>query len=705
METFGKYQLLRRIGAGGMAEVFLAKEPLAGGLAKILVIKKIHPQLAETPQFRQMFEDEAKIGVNLNHPNIVQTFSYGQIGPTFFLAMEYVEGVDLLRLLNTALEAGQRIPFGLTAYLGQQVAKGLDYAHRRVDEYGEAVGIVHRDISPQNILVSWDGMVKLVDFGIARARHVKESVGVVKGKFAYMSPEQASGKPVDARSDLFSMGIVLWELAASQSLFGNLNGKHALAAIRTGNFRRPEEVDASVPPGLSEIIMRALTVRMDDRYQTARDMHRALGKFFFELSAKEGQIFESGAMASFMARVVPRERAPASAEPARLSLSVPVGTQRPRAATNPAVLSTARPIVVIEGELAGMSSLRRSVGDSRAREVLLDFLRVTEHVAYKHGAHPERIDERGFAYVVGLAGGKGRAAQDGQDGVVGPRAEVAVEEALRGFNDVPVGVRQVGDLGVAVEVEEDKILLLLAVNAGGERRRPEQPGGEDPAVRVDGKGEGGAAGVANAVGDEGRGVEGGVDVTWIERTDQRGHRGADGNAVVAAVRVGGDRPDRPGEKRAVKRGAVPRDDELGLGRGNFAEVRGRRLDGVLPRLQGDGERGEVGLRGDETGVAHPGEVESLVQGAGQRVLRAGGRGAGEGQQAEGGGNRGEGGSDVKAARGQTAGHRQGATLRGPSPRAKGKMSGLMGCFGVGAQTVRRRSGRKRRQPGLDRMTG
>src|SRR5436305_9796520 len=219
VEAFGKYQLVRRLGAGGMAEVFLAREPLAQGLAKILVIKKIHPSLAETPQFRQMFEDEAKVAVNLNHPNIVQTFSYGQIGATYYLVMEHVEGVDLLKLLNASVEAGQRIPFGLAAYLGQQVAKALDYAHRKTDEIGEPLGIVHRDISPQNVLVSWDGMVKLVDFGIARARHVREDDGVVKGKFAYMSPEQASGTPVDARSDIFSMGILLWELCCQRSLF------------------------------------------------------------------------------------------------------------------------------------------------------------------------------------------------------------------------------------------------------------------------------------------------------------------------------------------------------------------------------------------------------------------------------------------------------------------------------------------------------
>ena len=424
MEHFGKYELVRRIGAGGMAEVFLAKEPLAGGLSKVLVIKKVHPQLAESKQFRQMFEDEAKVTVNLNHPNIVQTFGYGQIDSTFFLTMEHVEGVDLLRLLNASLEAKQRIPHGLGAYLGQQVAKGLDYAHRRTDEYGEALGIVHRDISPQNILVSWDGMVKLVDFGIARARHVKEVEGVVKGKFAYMSPEQAAGEPVDARSDIFSMGIVLWEIATSRTLFGTMKGKQALTAIRAGQIPRPRSVDTTVPAGFEDIIMRALAVRPDDRYTTARDLHRALGTFFFELSAKEGQIFESGAMAAFMARVFPRVRN----APAEDTGAAPRRAAPPLVPPSSAELSSARAVVVVEGELAGMSALRRTVGDGRAREVLLDFLRVTEHIAYKHGALAERVDERGFSYIVGLSG-------DAEDAPLRAiRLALALIEALDGIS-------------------------------------------------------------------------------------------------------------------------------------------------------------------------------------------------------------------------------------------------------------------------------
>ncbi|MEO6951785.1 MAG: protein kinase [Polyangia bacterium] len=456
MDHFGKYELVRRLGAGGMAEVFLAKEPLAGGLSKVLVIKKVHAQLAESKQFRQMFEDEAKVTVNLNHPNIVQTFGYGQHDSTFYLTMEHVEGVDLLRLLNASLEAGQRIPYGLGAYLGQQIAKGLDYAHRRTDEYGEALGIVHRDISPQNILVSWDGMVKLVDFGIARARHVKEVEGVVKGKFAYMSPEQAAGEPVDARSDIFSMGIVLWEVATSRTLFGGMKGKQALTAIRAGQIPRPRSVEPTVPAGFEDIIMRALAVRPDDRYTTARDLHRALGTFFFELSAKEGQIFESGAMAAFMARVVPRVRNPPAEHP-----SAAPKKPAPPPETS-AELSSARPVVIVEGELAGMSALRRTVGDSRAREVLLDFLRVTEHIAYKHGANAERVDERGFSYVVGLSG-------DSEDAPLRAiRLALALIEALDGISrdlhpplQVAIGVQRGSALVAGLNVSAPRLEYQL----------------------------------------------------------------------------------------------------------------------------------------------------------------------------------------------------------------------------------------------------
>ena len=193
MEQFGKYALVRKIGTGGMAEVYLARTSVAQGLNKTLVIKKIHTAYARSRQFVTMFVDEAKIALGLNHPNIIQVFDFGAVGDTYFLAMEYVEGLDLLRVLQEAAKARVRLPYGISAYIVQQLAKGLDYAHRKTDEFGEPLGIVHRDISPQNILISWDGAVKIVDFGIARARDVHEETGVIKGKFAYMSPEQARG--------------------------------------------------------------------------------------------------------------------------------------------------------------------------------------------------------------------------------------------------------------------------------------------------------------------------------------------------------------------------------------------------------------------------------------------------------------------------------------------------------------------------------
>jgi eukaryotic-like serine/threonine-protein kinase len=240
MEQFGKYQLIRKIGTGGMAEVFLARTMVAQGLAKTLVIKKIHGAYARSRQFVTMFVDEAKIALGLNHPNIIQVFDFGAVGDTYFLAMEYVEGLDLLRLLQEAAKSRVRLPYGISAYIVQQVAKGLDYAHRKADEFGQPFGIVHRDISPQNILLSWDGGVKIVDFGIARARDVHEEQGVIKGKFAYMSPEQARGDAVDCRSDVFAAGIVLYELVCARPLF-HAKGKEALEMVKSGAIPRPRD--------------------------------------------------------------------------------------------------------------------------------------------------------------------------------------------------------------------------------------------------------------------------------------------------------------------------------------------------------------------------------------------------------------------------------------------------------------------------------
>ncbi|HEY6179826.1 MAG TPA: serine/threonine-protein kinase, partial [Kofleriaceae bacterium] len=314
MEQFGKYTLIRKIGTGGMAEVFLARTPVAQGLNKTLVIKKIHTAYARSRQFVAMFVDEAKIALGLNHPNIAQVFDFGAVADTYFLAMEHVEGIDLLCLLQEAARARQRVPYGVSAYIVQQLAKGLDYAHRKTDEFGEPLGIVHRDVSPQNILLSWDGSVKIVDFGIARARDVHEEEGVIKGKYAYMSPEQARGEPVDCRSDVFAAGIVLFELACARPLFHG-KGKEALEMVKSGTIPRPRDFAADLPEALERIILRALAFHRGDRFATARDLQHELGRFQLAWGNKLGALIDSGALAQTLAQLVPGERAHAPRPP------------------------------------------------------------------------------------------------------------------------------------------------------------------------------------------------------------------------------------------------------------------------------------------------------------------------------------------------------------------------------------------------------
>ncbi len=425
MEQYGKYQLLRRIGRGGMAEVFLAKSSVAQGLAKTLVIKKIHPAFAKSNQFTAMFKDEAKIALGLNHPGIVQVFDFGMHGTTFFLAMEYVEGMDLLRLMQETARAQVPFPFGLSAYVVQQVSKALDYAHRKTDEFGEPLGIVHRDISPQNVLVSWDGGVKIVDFGIARARDIHEDAGVIKGKFAYMSPEQARGEPVDRRSDVFSAGIVLFELVCGRTLFPG-KGKEVLERVKSGAIPRPRDLNPDVPDELETTLLKALAFHRDDRYQTARDFQNALGRFLFRFAdANDGPI-DSARLAQYVARVVPAERRK-PAVPPPTAPSVPGARSAPPEAPSlempsidspdrdddgsapmtpppvaPSEVRERKHVFVLEGQPTGIESLRRRLGTHGARGTLHEFIAMARDIAYKHHAHVHHIDEDGFTFVVGL---------------------------------------------------------------------------------------------------------------------------------------------------------------------------------------------------------------------------------------------------------------------------------------------------------------
>ena len=280
-EAFGKYYLLDRVAVGGMAEVFRAKSFGHSGFEKVVVIKRILERFAEDPDFVEMFIDEAKLSVQLTHPNIGQIYDFGKIGTNFFIAMEAIDGKDLKTLLRRLAERGERMPVGAACSVAHQVSRGLDYAHTRSDHMGLPLNIVHRDISPSNVLLSYDGHVKIVDFGIAHAdsANSQSEAGVLKGKYSYMSPEQASGLPVDNRSDIFSTGICLWEMLTGNRLFRRQTDIETLEAIKAAQVPLPSSYNPEVPPELDEICLIALGRNPEIRFQTAAELQRALGDF------------------------------------------------------------------------------------------------------------------------------------------------------------------------------------------------------------------------------------------------------------------------------------------------------------------------------------------------------------------------------------------------------------------------------------------
>ncbi len=280
-EAFGKYYLLDRVAVGGMAEVFRAKSFGHSGFEKIVVIKRILERFAEDPEFVEMFIDEAKLSVQLMHPNIAQIYDFGKIDTNFFIAMEAVDGKDLKTLLRRLAQRRERLPLEMACYVAHQVSRGLEYAHSRSDKMGLPLNIVHRDISPSNVLLSYDGHVKIVDFGIAHADSAtsQSEAGVLKGKYSYMSPEQASGLPVDHRSDIFSTGICLWEMLTGNRLFRRQTDIETLEAIKAGQVPLPSAYHPAVPPELDEICLIALGRSPDVRYQDASELQRALGDF------------------------------------------------------------------------------------------------------------------------------------------------------------------------------------------------------------------------------------------------------------------------------------------------------------------------------------------------------------------------------------------------------------------------------------------
>ena len=302
---FGPYTLHRRIAVGGMAEVYVATTLGLGGFEKAVAIKVIHPRLSEDDHFIQMLVDEAKLSVLLSHPNIVQTFDLGCIDETYFIVMELIEGADAFRLLRRAYDKRARLPLDLCAFIVAEMCQGLEYAHTRTDSAGTPLNIVHRDISPQNVLISFSGQVKLVDFGIAKAaqRNSDTGVGVIKGKYSYMSPEQAWADPVDGRSDIFSTGVVLYELITGEMLYQQENLPLLLDAVREADIPPPSSKRRDVPPELDAICMRALAPEPGARYPSAAEFGQALLHFLHRTLPT----FTPARLAQLMAALFPEQ--------------------------------------------------------------------------------------------------------------------------------------------------------------------------------------------------------------------------------------------------------------------------------------------------------------------------------------------------------------------------------------------------------------
>lgn len=277
-KTFGKYRLERKLATGGMAEIFLAR-PLRGS-GDPLVIKRILPNLVQAKDFVSMFMDEARIAARLDHPNVVRVLDLGQVEGSYFLAMEYVHGEDIRRIYNQAFKLQRSLPLSHSIQVVADAGRGLAYAHKLTD-FGQPMHVVHRDVSPQNILVTYDGRTKVVDFGIAKAvnKVVQTRGGVLKGKYSYMSPEQAMGEGIDHRTDIFALGIILYETTTGTRLFKRHNELATLQAVMKCDFVPPREALPGYPVELERIVLRALEKHPSDRWEDAEDFSDALETF------------------------------------------------------------------------------------------------------------------------------------------------------------------------------------------------------------------------------------------------------------------------------------------------------------------------------------------------------------------------------------------------------------------------------------------
>ena len=277
-EPFGKYELLERVAVGGMAEVWRARTRGAGGFERVVAIKRLHRHLCDDQDLTAMLVEEARLVVQLQHINIAQTFDLGIVDGQYFMVMEYIDGLDMHGVLGRSAELGRGLPTPIILYAMIEMLSGLDYAHDRVGKDGQPLGVVHRDISPQNVMFSYAGEIKLIDFGIAKMRDqvLETQAGIIKGKFFYMSPEQAHGQRLDRRSDIFSVGMVLYELLTGRPAYEEMPDVELLRAVRAGRFKPPSAWRPEIDPELERVVLKALHKDRNQRYQSASELQQEL---------------------------------------------------------------------------------------------------------------------------------------------------------------------------------------------------------------------------------------------------------------------------------------------------------------------------------------------------------------------------------------------------------------------------------------------
>lgn len=366
----GQYTLLEKVAQGGMAQVYKAKTIDPTGIERLVVIKRILPHISSQPEYVEMLIDEAKIAVHFTHGNIAQVYDLGRVGEDYFIVMEYVDGRTFSQINKALLERHQKMPLDILLYCFIELCHGLSYIHRKTGPSGKPLGVVHRDISPQNIILSYAGNVKVIDFGVARADFLESRTehGVLKGKFAYMSPEQTKGDKIDHRSDIFSVGTLLWEMATGERLFKRSSNQDTIKAVQKAKFDSPSERRADIPATLDRIIRKALGRSARNRYQDGADMALDLEKLLFSINPD----FRPVSAAKFLYDLFGPEQDEASLPP---PFFVKAGSEEERSRSRASALSksvAAKSVSRAGGHVQTLANIPEE--EPTVREVLADEL-------------------------------------------------------------------------------------------------------------------------------------------------------------------------------------------------------------------------------------------------------------------------------------------------------------------------------------------